>query len=166
MQQSMAENTGATAADVFHQVDTDGSGQISFREFALWWLRRQKALTGDCDSTALQQVRATWAEHDVDHSDSLDLAEFASVLGGLAREDWREEYGRDGAIRAFVHKGSGERRLEPPDSEEVVISRASGSSSSQRKDPAAAAGASLAPRRGARRRTLRARSQSPRASSS
>ena len=75
---------------VFKQVDTDGSGTISFPEFIAWWTERHLATTGvSPDEALLATVRQQWQAHDLDADGQLDAQEFATVLADVAFGDWR-----------------------------------------------------------------------------
>lgn len=75
---------------VFRQVDLDGSGSISFKEFSTWWAERQLATTGaPPDGALVESVRRQWQQHDLDADGQLDHQEFATVLADVAFGDWR-----------------------------------------------------------------------------
>ena len=59
------------AEAIFATVDRDGSGSISFDEFATWWSRRTVATTGEVNAELMGEMQAMWSQYDVDSSGAL-----------------------------------------------------------------------------------------------
>eukprot|EP01047_Picozoa_sp_COSAG01_P014018 COSAG01_NODE_674_length_14337_cov_14.996418_7_plen_271_part_00 len=107
---------------IFATVDTDGSGAISFEEFARWWSHRAVATSsGDgAPQDLMENIRALWDQYDADKSGDLSEEEFAAVLASAATSDWKEAYDAQRGKTYYYHKVTKETRWRGPDQDKAV----------------------------------------------
>jgi len=108
------------AAELFDRVDTDGSGLLSFNEFASWWSRKQLAIGRPLDRQLAAKVQQQWAQLDTDGSGDLDRGEFESVMTELATSEWKEAFDRAKNAVYFYNEQTKETRWHQPDAEAAV----------------------------------------------
>jgi hypothetical protein len=93
---------------VFKMVDRDGSGTLSFSEFAAWLTRRQMATQGFVTPGFLKELQLSWSKFDVDGSHTLSHDEFEKVMEDIADSDWREAKDPESGRNYFFNKHTGE----------------------------------------------------------
>ena len=98
------------AADIFRQVDTDGSGGISFEQFSVWWSARQLATQGALNEDTMVEMRRVWDECDEDGNGQLDLDQFGAVLDEVAESEWCRAVDPSSGRPYFYHKVTKETR--------------------------------------------------------
>ena len=81
--------TPRVGREVFQQVDTDGSGEISFSEFSTWWSERQLATQGALDESTLAEIQRVWADADSNGDGSLSAEEFDLVVDKVSASEWQ-----------------------------------------------------------------------------
>ena len=131
------------AEALFRMVDTDGSGQISYNEFASWWSRRQLATLGALDEGTMEDAKKLWVELDADGSGDLDPEEFSKLMAKLATSDWKEAYDQGRGKPYYYNKKTKETRWHEPDAEGAVTAFMSSSGIEVQPRPKAAFGAAL-----------------------
>eukprot|EP01043_Picozoa_sp_COSAG02_P028551 COSAG02_NODE_1734_length_11163_cov_43.814262_10_plen_1591_part_01 len=114
------EDMESHAEALFAAVDRDGSGLISYEEFASWWLRRANATSGSLGGSAMDEVKAKWDEMDRDGSGDLDASEFEALLTSLATGDWKEAYDAQRGKSYYYNKVTKETRWEQADGDTAV----------------------------------------------
>lgn len=89
---------------VFNIVDKDGSGAISFQEFAGWLTRRQMATQGFVTPGNLKEWQVSWTKFDADGSHTLCRDEFKKVMEDIADKDWGEAIDPKTKRHYYYHK--------------------------------------------------------------
>lgn len=113
-QEGLADSETPTEA-LFNTVDSDGTGMISFQEFAAFWSERHLATTGTLDKSALHELERVWRRVDRDKSGELDQEEFAHVIETIAASEWEQRYDVETSRGYFIHRVTGERRERLPE---------------------------------------------------
>ena len=98
------------------KVDLDGSGEISYGEFAHWWTEMQLATLGAVDETTMGQMRAQWSAADMDGSGELSEAEFRIVMAAVADSEWKQVTDPSSGRTYYYHQKTKETRWVIPDS--------------------------------------------------
>eukprot|EP01043_Picozoa_sp_COSAG02_P021493 COSAG02_NODE_1093_length_14617_cov_13.078661_2_plen_471_part_00 len=110
--------SSATADDdidkIFKIVDKDGSGTISFSEFAAWLTRRQMATQGFIMPGKLKEWQVSWSKFDTDRSHTLSPEEFKKVMEDIADKDWGEVVDPQTKRHYYYHRHTRETRWVKP----------------------------------------------------
>eukprot|EP01048_Picozoa_sp_COSAG05_P035489 COSAG05_NODE_15453_length_369_cov_0.766667_1_plen_68_part_10 len=64
----------------------DGSGQISFHEFSVWWTERQ--LVTHINTEVMAELRRMWQDCDTSDDLLLNPLEFEKVLSRVSELEW------------------------------------------------------------------------------
>jgi hypothetical protein len=119
-----ASDIDTSSTRIFDQVDLDGSGAISFDEFAQWWSRRQLTTHGSLNDDAMKKLQRAWGEADADRSGELDRIEFSQVLQNVASQwqeaQWQEAHDPITGRAYFYNTSTRETKWVQPDSDTVV----------------------------------------------
>ena len=99
---------------IFKIVDKDGSGLISFQEFASWLTRRQVATQGFVTPGNLKEWQVSWTKFDQDGSHTLSPVEFKKVLEDFADKDWGEAVDPQTKRHYYYHKRTRETKWAKP----------------------------------------------------
>ena len=66
----------------------DGSGQISFHEFSVWWTERQLVTQGHINADVMAEMRRVWQDCDTSGDSLLNPLEFEEVLSRVSESEW------------------------------------------------------------------------------
>jgi hypothetical protein len=108
------------AATLFALCDTDGSGEISFDEFAAWWAERAYQTTGSVGEQLMTEIQVRWDEADADRSGALTQPEFGTVLERLATSEWEQVVDPNTGKPYYYHRGTNETRWSAPEGDSAV----------------------------------------------
>ena len=119
-QQDGNQEQQSLAAELFERVDKDGSGLISFDEFADWWSHMQLGTGHLLDENFAGKMQWQWNELDRDGSGDLDKNEFVSLMTEVSKSEWREAFDQKRQKAYYYNTRTKETRWRQPDAQAAI----------------------------------------------